>query len=575
MYIKRFYAIHCKKFLALFLSLVCLVTAVLSPSIVLADNDSYVFKPEYTKIQGLMDYVMSGVMGVFPGDFNTFYQNNKEAYDKWYEKVYGYNYSGTDHGGGGKKLTVKADDMKELYDLAKSSLDAFDGYFMWWPSGTSARSTLQALGAPSDVISELYSFGFTEPGFIDFTNNTDYKTCNIFSIGEFSNIMFIEFDGSSTVYSVRSYDDYFRDKLTLYRFSKSAGFLLSSYYMSSVFFKHPSDILYFGEHPLRVFYSKQDYLNWVSCKKSDFYISSNFYNYSPKDITINSETVKNYTTNNTTEKIYNETINNINQSGGTSGESGLTQEQVQKIVDDAVKKVLDAMPTPTPESTDTPTPTPTPGTGTGTNTPTPTPTPGGDSGDAPDSSTKEFFQKICNYFEENNKKLEDIIKLLDTAGKSDCNYDYSVLSQFLTTLWNESDKKFDTMISLLEKNNEYQEKMLDSLNQIKALLVVDSVLDVFKDRSTETANKAKEKFPTSVPWDVAMIVNAMSAEPQAPVMKIPLVLEQFNISEEVTIDLSSDEWEKLAKLCRYLLSLLFLLFMVHLTRKLFYKDGDD
>ena len=131
------------------------------------------------------------------------------------------------------------------------------------------------------------------------------------------------------------------------------------------------------------------------------------------------------------------------------------------------------------------------------------------------------------------------------------------------------------MISLLEKNNVYQEKMLDSLNQIKALLVVDSVLDVFKDRSTETANKAKEKFPTSVPWDVAMIVNAMSAEPQAPVMKIPLVLEQFGISEEVTIDLSSDEWEKLAKLCRYLLSLLFLLFMVHLTRKLFYKDGDD
>lgn len=81
--IKRFYAIQCKKFLALFLSLVCLVTTVLSPSIVLADNDSYVFKPEYTKIQGLMDYVMSGVMGVFPGDFNTFYQNNKQAYDDY------------------------------------------------------------------------------------------------------------------------------------------------------------------------------------------------------------------------------------------------------------------------------------------------------------------------------------------------------------------------------------------------------------------------------------------------------------------------------------------------------------
>lgn len=316
-------------------------------------------------------------------------------------------------------------------------------------------------------------------------------------------------------------------------------------------------------------------MKWLHKDNSSVYFSSNFYNYSPHDITINSETVKNYTVNNTTEKIYNETVNNINQSGGTSVDSGLTQEQVQKIVDDAVQKVLDAMPTPTPEPTDKPTPTPTPGTGTETDTPTPTPTPGGDSGSTPDNSTKEFFQKICDYFEENNKKLEVIINLLDTAGKSDCNYNYSELSNFLSTLWNESDKKFDTMISLLEKNNIYQEKMLDSLNQIKALLVVDSVLDVFKNRSSETANKAKEKFPTSVPWDVAMIVNAMSAEPQAPVMKIPLVLEQFGISEEVTIDLSSDEWEKLAKLCRYLLSLLFLLFMVHLTRKLFYKDGDD
>lgn len=570
--IKRFYAIQCKKFLALFLSLVCLVTTVLSPSIVLAENDMYVFKPEYTKIQGLMDYVMSGVMGVFPGDFNTFYQNNKQAYDDWYNKVYGYNYSGSNHSGGGKNLTVKADDMKELYSLAKSSLDAFDGYFMWWPSDSSVRSTLMALGAPNDVISELYSFGFSEPGFIDFSGRADYRVSPIYSIGEFSSIMFE--DGGS-LYSVRSYGDYFIDTLTKYSYSKSAGFLLSSREMGSVFFNNPSKILYFGSHPLRVFYSRQDYLNWATGGKSDFYISSKFYNYSPQNITINSEMVKNYTVNNTTEKIYNETVNNINQSGSTSGESGLTQEQVQKIVDDAVQKVLAAMPTPTPEPTDTPTPTPTPGTGTGTGTPTPTPSPGGDSGDTPDSSTKEFFKKICDYFEENNKKLEDIIKLLDTAGKSDCNYDYSELSDFLSSLWNESDKKFDTMISLLEKNNEYQEKMLDSLNQIKALLVVDSVLDVFKDRSTETANKAKEKFPTSVPWDVAMIVNAMSAEPQAPVMKIPLVLEQFGISEEVTIDLSSDEWEKLAKLCRYLLSLLFLLFMVHLTRKLFYKDGDD
>lgn len=561
--IKRFYAIQCKKFLALFLSLVFLVTTVLSPSIVLADNDPYVFKPEYTKIQGLMDYVMSGVMGVFPGDFNTFYQNNKQAYDDWYNKVYGYNYTGTGHSGGGKKLTVKADDLKEFQNIVKNQLYALNGYFVIVPSATPLRSYLLSTGKwnDDDKLSSICSDQHSKQCFV----GSDAKV-----LGFENKCSMFYLDSNGNAFCIFSYGkyDFSRCKIATPDFP----YFVDNYTLST---KRFTDSIYFGDSIIKVFYSRSDFIKWCNKGNSSVYMSSKFYNYSPTDITINSQSVKNYTENNITEKIYNETVNNVWQTGGTDGEAYLTQEQVQKIVDDAVQKVLAAMPTPTPEPTDTPTPTPTPGTGTETDTPTPTPTPGGDSGGTPDSSTKEFFQKICDYFEENNKKLEDIINLLDTAGKSDCNYNYSELSDFLSTLWNESDKKFDTMISLLEKNNTYQEKMLDSLNQIKALLVVDSVLDVFKDRSSETANKAKEKFPTSVPWDVAMIVNAMSAEPQAPVMKIPLVLEQFGISEEVTIDLSSDEWEKLAKLCRYLLSLLFLLFMVHLTRKLFYKDGDD
>ena len=37
----------------------------------------------------------------------------------------------------------------------------------------------------------------------------------------------------------------------------------------------------------------------------------------------------------------------------------------------------------------------------------------------------------------------------------------------------------------------------------------------------------------------------------------------------------SREWEKLAKTCRYLLSILFILFMIHLSRKMFFNGGDD
>lgn len=193
-----------------------------------------------------------------------------------------------------------------------------------------------------------------------------------------------------------------------------------------------------------------------------------------------------------------------------------------------------------------------------------------------------FEKTLSQYLESSNGKLEQIIEAIDKIPKGDttgtingCKYDYSELSSFMTNLWNESDKKFDTMIDLLQENNKYQEKLVDSLNQIKALLIADTVMDVFKNRSSETANKAKEKFPTSLPWDVAMVVNAMCADPKEPVIELPIEINSLNIKEKITVDLSSSEWKKLAKTCRYLLSILFVLYLIHLTRKFFNNKGDD
>ncbi len=195
---------------------------------------------------------------------------------------------------------------------------------------------------------------------------------------------------------------------------------------------------------------------------------------------------------------------------------------------------------------------------------------------------ESFEDKLSKYLESHNKKLDAIVDAIDklNQGKEEgeekgCKYDYTELSDFMTKLWNDSDQKFDQMVELLKENNEYQEKMLSTLNSIKNILLAQTVMDVFKNRSSETANKAKEKFPTSVPWDIALIVNAMDAEPKAPVFELPIKIERLNIDEKITVDISSGEWEKLAKACRYMLSLLFVLFMVNLTRKLFFSKGDD
>ena len=193
-----------------------------------------------------------------------------------------------------------------------------------------------------------------------------------------------------------------------------------------------------------------------------------------------------------------------------------------------------------------------------------------------------FAKKITDYIEANDGKLDQIIEAINAMadGKTEtenngCKYDFTALSDFMTKLWNDSDQKFDTMVSLLEENNRYQQKLVNSLNEIKAILVTQTVLELFQDRSSETANKAKDKFPTSLPWDIAMVVNAMAAEPQEIKIDLPIEIQSLGIHEEINIDLSSGEWEKLAKTCRYLLSILFILFMIHLSRKMFFNGGDD
>ena len=197
-------------------------------------------------------------------------------------------------------------------------------------------------------------------------------------------------------------------------------------------------------------------------------------------------------------------------------------------------------------------------------------------------SFETVFQNLCKYLESNNEKLDQIITAINALsnGKTEdevngCKYDFTQLSQSLTSLWNDSDQKFDQMIKLLEENNKYQEKIIGDLNDIKAILIAQTVLDAFQNRSRETANKAKEKFPTSIPWDIALIVNTFSAEPEPIKFELPIKVNSLNINETITVDLSTGEWEKLGKLCRYMLSVLFILFLIQLSRKLFSNGGDE
>lgn len=345
--------------------------------------------------------------------------------------------------------------------------------------------------------------------------------------------------------------------------------------------------------PFKVFYSQKDLDNFLN----------NGRRYVPKikiDNTI--KIPKELLDNRKLSTVINNYYNDIDKSNKTETE---IQDSFNNTITNYFNQFTDGEDKPV---TPTPTPTPKPGSGgdigDGT-TPTPTPpiTDGGDdSGNGKidlkeitdllkqilekltsftESHTK-FEKTITDYIEANDGKLDQIIEAINALSdgktedeKNGCKYDFTALSDFMTKLWNESDKKFDNMVELLEENNKYQKKLVNSLNEIKAILVTQTIMDVFQDRSQQTAEKAKDKFPTSLPWDIALVVNAMSAEPEKPQFNLPIQIKSLNINEEIHVDLASGEWEKLAKTCRYLLSILFILLMIQLSRKLFSNGGDD
>lgn len=342
-------------------------------------------------------------------------------------------------------------------------------------------------------------------------------------------------------------------------------------------------------YPFRVFYSLQDIKNFLNNDKQR--------TYAPKLPSGGLKVPITYIQNNVNLPDLNINLDSL---------IGKAELDIQADIDLALKNYFDSLLEINNNPTQPAKPTPTPDGGfTDGTTPTPTPpiTDGGDdSGNGKidlkeitdllkqilekltsftDSYTK-FEKTITDYIEANDGKLDDIIKAINALAqgkteeeKNGCKYDFTALSEYLKDLWKESDKKFDKMISLLEENNEYQQELVDRLDTIKKILVTQTILEVFQNRSRETAEKAKEKFPTSVPWDIAMMVNAMAAEPQAPKFSLPINIGSLNIHEEIDIDLTNEEWEKLAKTCRYMLSLLFILFMVQLSRKLFFSGGDD
>lgn len=485
---------------------------------------------------------------------------------------------------GGSTVHFHGSFIDELNTALQDKVHALDGYYLVEPEYSYELNTLNANTGNRINNYDSSSYEYVVENFNKYTNcyhwyttgndscyNVLFFNANYLYIGE-GGIMQTE---ESLTYS----------KSTCYVMAIGSSSASKSSYIRSLSLNDLKNKRYlkYGS-PFKVFYSKEDLKRYLNNGKQRTYVPQ----LPSGGFKVNIKYISNTT--NLPDITYNITTENK------------TETEIQNQYDTTINNYLNGL----DDFTDG---------GGGTTNPTPTPSGGGSGGDFGDGTTptpkpdftdgsltdtNTLLQKILDkltefstnhgklaktitdYIQKNDGKLEEILIAIQALsdGKTEteqngCKYDFTALSEYLTKLWNDSDKKFDEMVKLLEENNKYQQKLVDSLNEIKALLIADTVMDFFKDRSQETAEKAKDKFPTSIPWDISLVLNSMSAEPKNPKFSLPIKIESFKINETIDIDLSTDEWEKLAKTCRYILSVTFILFLIHLSRKLFSNGGDD
>lgn len=81
-------------------------------------------------------------------------------------------------------------------------------------------------------------------------------------------------------------------------------------------------------------------------------------------------------------------------------------------------------------------------------------------------------------------------------------------------------------------------------------------------------NDITGKFPFCVPFDLIGIVKALNATSVAPVFTIPVRFDGFNYNHNFVFDFSGADWLKVAMAIRWGMTILFLLGLTLLTRKL-------
>lgn len=296
-------------------------------------------------------------------------------------------------------------------------------------------------------------------------------------------------------------------------------------------------------HDLVVFNSLNALFDYIYNKPAAYY-TSNYNNKTYQDITLSQETIKNYTTENV-QNIYN-TVNN-------NAADALTQDELQKIIDSTVTEELEKI--------------------------------------------NSSLDDVNDNLEGVNAALNKILKSLDKSGE-----ELKTHTSWLEKIYKVLQRMDETLLVISSDLDDILEDdgLLDQQTSISSLTAVLNIFlygvpepeeepvpaSVYYDDSSGeyveepvvlSARYASrsgggvvglmfDKFPFCVPWDVYYCFLSLAETPEAPHFTFPFVIDSMGFRYEFNFNLS--RFSMLSELTRMFLTLTFVVYMTHLTKKI-------
>ena len=418
-------------------------------------------------------------------------------------------------------VTIDPDFVQALYDATSKAISDNGEYTLLTSTGTTPESFIAKTGISMNPGAYLAQVSLMKSQ--NFLCNMSTRSNSYY---QFDNNKYYFYKYNSTYCQYDPATDKTSNVLSFEL--KSTGSVSMSYSCSVSVNKD-----YYGV-PIRVYNSLMS-LNRYLGNSNKFYVGSNFYNFNPQgSLTINKDVLYG----NDWDKVNSDMYSNIKNAIDDASADGsvLSPGEQQAIIDDLVNKLLEAIGSVNDNL--------------------------GDMSGTLDSILSSITSSGNNQVAWLSKIYDLLNTKLESLGGSGSSGGGITREQFdaIITRLDSTNSKLDTLISQAD----------DLSKEIEDSGGMNSLMGGLFTKFQPLGEKAKTKFPTSIPWDVGLVVSKLASTPECPRYVLPLKLPAYGVNQEVVLDLK--DFEPLSKASRSMLSLTFILFLAILTRNLFGGD---